>query len=192
MNKKIRYILVVLLALFLQACIPAALVAGTAAGGLIINDNRSVRTMNEDHEITFKAQSAINTNKSLKGQTHISVATFNHLVLMVGQAPTEELRNIAASLVEKVPNVKHIYNEITIGAPISIAARSHDSWITTKVETALVAQKGLHSTQIKIVTENSTVYLLGLVIPSQGNLAAEAASTVPGVVKVVKAFEYLK
>src|SRR5262249_27678907 len=97
----------------------------------------------------------------------------------------------AYNLVNNIPHIKRIYNEVVITQPTSNMVRSKDTWITTKVVTKMLAEKGLRSTQIKVVTENSVVYLMGLVTHSQGNLAAVVASQVSGVTQVVKLFEYL-
>ncbi|MFA6409234.1 MAG: BON domain-containing protein [Gammaproteobacteria bacterium] len=184
--------LTVLAALCLQACVPAALVAaGAAATGLIVYDSRSVATMSTDSDITYRAQAKVTSNQELADKTHISATSFNQVLLVVGQAPTEQLRDLAMSLMQKIPKVKHIYNEIAIAQPINMHQRSNDAWLTTKVKTALLEQKNLRSAQIKVLTEDSVVYMLGSVTHGQGDLAADAAKQVAGVRKVVKAFEYV-
>jgi osmotically-inducible protein OsmY len=44
--------------------------------------------------------------------------------------------------------------------------------------------------RIKVVTEDSVVYLMGLVTHKEADEATEIASTTGGVRKVVKVFEY--
>jgi len=177
---------------FLQACVPVVLVAaGAAATGLIVYDSRSVATMSTDSDITYRAQAKIASNQELADKTHISATSFNQVLLVVGQAPTEQLRDLAMSLMQKIPKVKHIYNEIVIAPPTSVHQRSKDTWLTTEVKTVLLEQKNLRSAQIKVLTEDSAVYLLGSVTRGQGDLAANAAKKVAGVSKVVKAFEYV-
>ncbi|MGB6977353.1 MAG: BON domain-containing protein [Gammaproteobacteria bacterium] len=174
----------------LSGCIPVVFVAGAAAGGAVIYDNRSAETILQDNSLAYKAQGQINSDPTLHQQTHIAVTAFNHIVLLVGQAPTADLRQQAYDLVTNLRNVKRIYNQITVETPTSISRRSEDTWITTKVKTKLLAEKGLHSSQIKVLTENGTVYLMGLVTRSQGSLAALVTSKVSGVQKVVTLFEY--
>jgi osmotically-inducible protein OsmY len=45
--------------------------------------------------------------------------------------------------------------------------------------------------QVKVVTENGAVYLMGLVSQTEGDSAANLARNVSGVTKVVKVFEYI-
>ena len=84
--------------------------------------------------------------------------------------------------------MSRVYNEITIRKPISLWQRSQDAWITTKVKTEMLAKKDLHSTQIKVVTENSVVYLMGMLTPQQAELATDVARRIDGVREVVKEF----
>jgi osmotically-inducible protein OsmY len=182
--------LILLASLLLTGCVPAAFVAGAAAGGAVIYDKRSLKTMTQDSQTTFDTTSQIEQNPQFKG-AHIVVATFNHIVLLTGQAPTQELSQQAYTEVAAFPHVKRVYNEITVGPATSNMQRSKDTWITTKIKTAMLAEKGLQSSQIKVVTENNVVYLMGMVTRSQGHLAALVASKISGVQQVVKLFEYL-
>ena len=188
---KTKLVLLIVLCSLLQACIPLAFVAGATAGGAIIYDNRSIKTIAEDKDVEIRAQSAIDIDPQLRGnQSHIIVIVFNHIMLLVGQAPTPELQQRAYDIVSKFPHIKRIYNEITVGATTSNERRTKDVWITTKAKTLMLAEKGLHSTHIKVVTEDGIIYLMGLVTHTQGNLAAQVASQITGVKQVVKLFEY--
>lgn len=189
--KKIALLVVsILLSWSISGCVPLAFVAGSSAGGAIVSDKRSMKTMIQDRDMVNEALKKISANPELRQETHIVIAGFNHVMLMVGQAPTEELRAKAHHVANTVSNVKRIYNQVTIQSPISTSAQAEDSWITTKVKSAMLVEKGLHSGQIKVVTEDGVVYLMGIVTPKQADLAANAASRVSGVVKVVKLFEY--
>ncbi len=190
--KKILLVFTILFAL--TGCVPAVIVAGAAGsatlGGAVIYDKRPVKTMNQDHKSRSIAQYRIDHDSTLKGHSHISVSVFNNVALLVGQAQTPEIRDHAYQIVSKIANIKRIYNEIDIAPPTSTMQRANDSWITTKVRTAMVGTSGLRSTNLKIVTENGVVYLMGVVTHAQGDLAADVARRVSGVTKVVKVFEY--
>ncbi len=187
--------LLLLVALFsstiLSGCLPAAFVAGATAGGVVISDRRSFKTIVQDKKITCQSLIQLNSDRDLKQQSHISVTTFNRVVLLVGEAQTPGIRGRAYELVKNVPNIRRITNEITIGDPVSAKEISTDVWITTKVKTAMLAEKGLSSTQIKVITEDGVVYLMGLVTHHQADLAVDVARTVTGVQKVVTLFEYV-
>lgn len=179
-----------LLPLLLSGCIPAAILAGATVGGAIVYDKRSLKTMHSDQHAANVAQYWINNDPKLKGHAHISVSVFNQVALLVGQAQTEELRQRAYKIVKKVKDVKRIYNAITIAGATSELQRTSDTWITGKVKTVLLSTPGLKSNDLKIVTENGVVYLMGSVSRQQADIATNAARRVQGVTKVVKVFEY--
>jgi osmotically-inducible protein OsmY len=87
--------------------------------------------------------------------------------------------------------VQGVMNELEIGDPTSYRTRSSDALITGKVEAALLGEKNLNSNSIKVTTEAGTVYLLGRVTEHEGQIAAQLASGVSSVMKVVKMFEYI-
>lgn len=175
----------------MSGCAPVLVAAGTSAGGVVIYDERSLDTIYHDTEITQQAQYNLKSDPDLKGLTHINVASFNGTILMVGQVARPELRPKAYQLIRDIPGVKHIHNELTVEGLTSATTRSSDVWITTKVKSAMLAEKGLHSAQIKVLTENGIVYLMGLVTQKHADIATNVARSVMGVRKVVRAFEYL-
>jgi osmotically-inducible protein OsmY len=177
--------------LLLPGCIPAVFIAGAAAGGAIIYDHRDTKTMVKDRDATFQIQNNLDLDKDLLKKSHLSVVTFNHIALLIGQAPNEELRQRAETIAKANSQIKVLYNEVTIESPISHTQITNDTWITTKVKATLLATPGLSSTSLKIITENGTVYLMGLITYKQANLATEKTKTVSGVEKIVKLFEYL-
>lgn len=184
-------ILAPILLLTLVGCIPLIIAAvGATAGGAIIYDKRSSKVILQDQDITNRALATLNADAELKGGARVSVSTFNHVVLMVGQARSEELRDRAYDDVYRVPGVKRVYNQVEVSPILTTWDQSKDAWITSKVKTAMLAKPGLNSSQIKVVTEDKVVYLMGLVTPHQASLATEAARNIDGVKKVVQVFEY--
>jgi len=190
MNKIIGTFVVILTLLTLQACIPAAFVAGAAAG-TVVYDHRNAKTIIDDRDITFSLQHRLDSHKELLNHAHVSVTSFNRIALLVGQASTAELRREAETIVKANSKVKMLYNEVTVENPISDWARANDTWITTKIKTVLAATPGLNSSTLKVVTENKVVYLMGLTTHSQADLATDKTRTVAGINKVVNLFEYL-
>ena len=181
---------ILLLAVALTGCLPvAALVVGTTVGGSIVYDKRSAKTIAQDQESGNVAMGRISNTPSLHG-THIVLATFNHIVLIAGQVNTEEQKNTVQDIVSNVKYVSRVYNELTIQPPTSDWRRNHDAWITTKIKTEMLTRADLHSTQIKVVTEDGVVYLMGELTHGQADLATSVARHVTGVRKVVQVFEY--
>lgn len=173
----------------LSSCVPAALVVGATAGGAVVYDKRSLSTMVEDRDSAQGATNLIAASPELKKDAHISVATFHHIMLLVGQVATDEQRQTAYRLASGVKYVSRVYNEISVRKPITLSQRTKDAWITTKVKTEMLTTSGLHSTEIKVVTEDGVVYLMGILSPTQISSAVDVARQVDGVREVVKVFE---
>jgi osmotically-inducible protein OsmY len=172
----------------LQGC-AGVVVGGAATSVAVAADSRTTGTVIEDQAIELKAAKAMLEDEELRQKTHVNVTSYNMLVLVSGEAPTEELRSRVIDLVRRIDKVRHVYDELTIAAPSSMLSRSSDGVITAKVKTKLLGLKDFDGTRVKVVTENGVVYLMGLISDSEGERAAAAARTVGGVQKVVKLFE---
>ena len=167
------------------------IIAGGSAASSIIYDERSIQVMLEDKNIEHLAASAIKENQQLKN-THISTSAMNHKVLMYGETSTPQQRTIAYRLISSIPKVKHVYNQVTINPNQSIIDSSNDSWITSKVKMSLFKAKQLHSSQVKVITENGVVYLLGILTKQQQLVATDATRKTSGVQKVITIFETVR
>jgi len=193
MNALKVFFAVFLTTLLLNGCAPL-IVGGAAATGVnIAHDRRTVGTYIDDEGIELKAGAAIRREKELSSQIHINIISINGVVLLVGQAPTEALRQQAAAITRGIEKVRLVHNEMTVAAPSSLMTRSSDSVITTKVKASLIGIKGhddLDVTRVKVVTENGTVFLMGILYHAEADAVTERASQVSGVQKVVKLFEY--
>lgn len=174
----------------LTACVPTAIVTGATAGGAVIYNKRSIKTMFKDQQISSRIESSIRQNPDLKKQTNINATTCNGITLLTGEARTAPARNDAVKLANKVKGVRILYNEIIIGKLAGFRSRARSSLLTSQVKAALLAKPGVRSTQIKVTSARHTVYLMGIVSHTQAALAAKVASRVSGVNKVVKVFEY--
>ncbi len=180
--------------LLLNGCTAAVVGGATAAGVNIAHDRRTTGTYIDDEGIELKAGAAIRKEKELSKHIHINIISINGVVLLVGQAPTEAMRQQAGSITQGIEKVRLVHNEMTVAAPNSMMTRSSDSYITTKVKASLFGIKGqedLDPTRVKVVTENGTVFLMGLLDHAEADAVAVKASQVDGVQTVVKLFEYL-
>lgn len=183
-----KLILAIMVCLSMSACVPVLLVGSATAGGAIIYNKRSVKTMLRDRNISSAGSTLI--TKKFGNQARISVATYNGIVLMVGNAQSQAIKDQAQQIVAALPNVRRIYNEIIVGPSPSTKTTLNSGWITSKVRTSLLAKPGMRSTQIKVVTNQGVVYLMGWVSHAQARMAADVARRVTGVKKVVTVFEY--
>lgn len=172
----------------LNGCAAAA-VSGAATGVAVACDRRTTGTIVDDQTIELKALQTCLKNKELWKQSHISAISYNNVLVLVGQTPTEDLRRQAIEAAQSIPKVRKIHNELSVEEPVSIGTRTQDTWITTQVKAKMFGKRELNPARIKVITENGIVYLLGLTTEDEEMKATEIARSVSGVTKVVKIFE---
>ena len=172
----------------LQGC-ATAVVAGTVTAVSAVNDPRSLGTQIDDSSIEVKAMLELMKDDGLDKHTHLNVISYNGAILVVGQAPNQFLVDTAVKILKTIKGVKQVHNQIKRGTPVSFTTKTNDAWITTKVKTDLLTDDNVKGHDIKVVTENKVVYLMGLVSEEQGNKAAQIAANISGVEQVIKVFE---
>ena len=177
----------ILLVPALQGCIPVAAV-GVGAGIGSFNDRRTSGTQIEDEGIELRAANRIGERWGDK--MHVNVTAYNRSVLLTGEAPDAAAKTAIEKLVGAVPNVRSVINEIEVAGVSAYSARANDSYLTSKVKARFVDANRFNALQVKVVTENGVVYLLGIVTQAEAGAATEIARTTGGVRKVVRAFEY--
>lgn len=157
-------------------------------------ERRSADMVANDREIETDINDELNNDKDLLGQVRVSVTAYNGAVLLVGEAVSEELRNKVVGIARVVSNVKLVHNNIAIAYPSGLDGRSKDLQMTEKLKVALKQIRSLpnfDSSQVKVVVENGSVYLMGIVHRSEGAVAINVIRHQPDVQQIITVFEYL-
>ncbi len=168
----------------------AAVVIGATAGAgtLVAMDRRSSGIRASDQAIESKVTKDA-ANRWPSG-VHLNVTSYDGKVLLTGEAPTAAIRDEIGQLATSTEYVRGVNNELVVGPETEFGARTQDTYITTKVKTRLIEAGRFDANNVKVVTERSVVYLLGMVSREEGNAAAEIAASTTDVARVVKLFEY--
>jgi osmotically-inducible protein OsmY len=152
---------------------------------------RSIGTYINDESLEVIA--GVNINKAhpdLK-LAHVNPNSFNRIILLTGQVPTQELKILAEETTAKINNVRKVYNELKIKGNTALLVRTNDTWLATKVKTVFIADKMIDSSKVKIIVEDGVVYLMGLLTSSEADYVASVTSNVAGVQEVVRVFEII-
>jgi osmotically-inducible protein OsmY len=189
--KKSRFLLplLALLAVPLQGCVELAVV-GAGAAALSAVDRRTTGVQVDDEGIELRATNRI--GERFGDKVHVNVTSFNRSVLVTGEVPDAGTRAEIEKIVLATPNVRSITNELQVAGASSLSARAGDAGITGKVKARFLDANRFNPLLVKVVTEASVVYLMGIVTEAEANEAAEIARTTGGVRKVVKVFDYCK
>ncbi|OZI53200.1 phospholipid-binding protein [Bordetella genomosp. 4] len=174
-------------AVSLSACAPLIVGGAAATTAVVITDRRTSGAQLEDKNIEFKAEKQI--GDKLGDSARVNALSYNNVLLLTGDVPSAEAKAQATSIAQSIQHVKKVVNQLNIGPAAPFSTRSNDTWLTSKVKTQLINTKYVPSATIDITTDRGVVYMMGLVTEAEGDYAANAASTVSGVTKVVKIFE---
>jgi osmotically-inducible protein OsmY len=190
--KRIRFPLLVvvsLLAPFLQGCIEMAVVG---AGGAVLSavDRRTTGVQVDDEGIELRASNRV--SERFGDKVHVNISSFNRSALVTGEVPDANVRAEIEKLIQGVPGLRGVTNDLQVAGGASLTSRAGDATINGKVKARLFDSGKVNPVHVRVVTEASVVYLLGIVTEAEADVAVEVARTTGGVRKVVKVFEYCK
>jgi len=190
---KIQRLLIAALLLAMSTGCTSILVATTDENGMQENPGvRTAGTIVEDESIETKVTVNMKSMEPAFRDAHFNVVSHNGVVLMVGQVQSEALKIRAGQIAaEASAQVRRVHNELEVAGQTTLLSRTNDSWISTKVRTQMASNKDVPSGQIRVITENGVVYLMGMLSQAQGDRAALLARNIAGVSRVVKVFEYI-
>ena len=171
----------------LSACVP--LVVGGAMSAMVVADRRTSGAQLEDEGIELRGASRL--RDAFRDRGHINITSYNRQVLLTGEVPADADRQQAEQVISQVENVRTIVNELAVASNTSLVARSSDTLITGKVKASYVDARDLYAGAFKVVTERSTVYLMGRVTQREADRASAIARQIEGVQRVVRIFEII-
>ncbi|WP_301098501.1 division/outer membrane stress-associated lipid-binding lipoprotein [Otariodibacter sp.] len=185
-NKKFGFIVLTSTIFLLQGCITTAVVGTAAVATKVATDPRTAGRQIDDETLEERVAYNLNRDAQLQEEARINVVAYDGQVLLIGQVPNETAKQTAQNISGGVDGVRNVYNEIRIAPKIAVGQISKDSWITTKVKSQLLVNAEVKATDVKVITENGEVFLMGNLSRSQADVAANVAKYVDGVSKVVK------
>lgn len=194
--KKVILLSFATMTLGLSGCTGLLVGGAVAAGGAAVStvhDRRTAGTVIDDRALEGKITTKILSDDYLDSYSHTNLTVYNGVVLVTGEASSQEVAQKIITTIETVPNIKRVESDIYIGAKSSLLSRGNDSAITTKVKTALLSLDlpNFDPTLINVSTERGNVYLMGIVTRAEADAIAQKTSQVSGVKSVIKVFEYV-
>ena len=184
------YVSVSVLALMLQGCLETALVVGAGTAAVSAVDRRTTGIQVDDEGIELRSGNRV--SERFGDKVHVNITSYNRSVLVTGEVPNAAAKAEIEKMIQGVPGVRGVTNDLQVADGTSLSSRANDSTITGKVKARLFDAGKVNPIHVKVITENAVVYLLGIVTEAEANAAVEVARTTGGVRKVVKVFDYCK
>lgn len=172
----------------LPGCAPLLVGGAMVSGVLVATDRRTTGAQVEDQSIELKSGNVV---KELATLGHVVVTSYNRMVLVTGEVPDEANRSRVELALAKIENVKSVVNELAVAGNTSTGSRANDVQLGVKVKASFLDAKDLQANAVKVVVERANVYLMGRVTEREATRAADLASRVPGVTRVVRVFELI-
>ena len=182
------FVLFILFITQLVGCAPSTLLAIPQS----IADRRSTEDQITDNTIFLSSWSPIQeiTDKE-RQKSHVNLAVFNKAIVIVGQVPSEDVKNKITEAISKIKNVKTVHNKMVVSLTSNLKQRAKDTITTSNVKARMFLnlKNDLYPLHVKIMTENDVIYLLGLVNDKEADEAIRIAKSSKGVKLVVPLFE---
>ncbi len=178
----------VTLTIGLSACAPL-IVGGAMGGALVAVDRRTSGAQLDDQGIELRATNRL--RDQMGNRARAAVTSYNRRVLLTGEVASAADKELASKIVSGVDNVAEIVNELSVTNSPTLTERATDTLITGRLKASLVDAKDLSANAFKVVTERSTVYLMGRVTQREADRATDIARNTSGVQRVVRSFEIL-
>lgn len=173
----------------LQGCVPALIVTGAAVTAISAHDRRSTGTQADDETSEWKGSNRL--PQQYRDSTHVNFTAFNRIMLVTGEVPDEAARDAIGAMAEKIDGIRKVHNELVIAPLATFSSRSNDAYISSKFRTRLIESNQLSANHIKPLTENGTLFVMGLVNEREAKVAVAIARTTDGVRKVVNVMEII-
>ena len=123
--------------------------------------------------------------QDLQQTSRMGIDSFNSEVLLTGEVPTEALKAEIEKVVSSMPDVRRVYNETNVSASRGYSSTVHDGYITSKLLAKVAASDGVKASQIKAVTNDGVVYIMGRMTPTQQSHLIDIANSTVGITELV-------
>lgn len=160
-----------------------------------ISDNRGSRTAGQFlDDQTTEIAIAVNLKKASPELkiSNINVKAYNGVILIAGQVPSEDARQVAEKVATQHRGVVRVINQLEIAGKTTIISEINDLTISTQVKAFILRDLGRDIYQRTLITtENSVVYVMGFVSKTEAAALENVVSSVRGVKRIVRIFEYI-
>jgi osmotically-inducible protein OsmY len=171
----------------LTACVPMVLGGAMVGGSMMATDRRTSGTQVEDEGIELTAAARIREN--LGERVHVNITSYNRQVLITGEVPNAQDKELVERVVKGVENVSNIVNELGILGNTTLSQRSNDTLVTGRVKAAMVDAQDIFANAFKVTTERGVVYLMGRVTQREAKRATDVIIKTSGVLRLVRVLE---
>ncbi len=187
--KKLLVLTCLTSSLVLSGCAPVLIGSAAVGGTAVAVDRRSVGDVTNDGVIETKT--SVQLAQANFSSSHITVTAYEGRVLLTGEVGSEDDKEKAGEIVKSINGVTSVYNELAVMNNVPFTTRMNDSLTASKVRAALLDNKDVTLTSLKVTVDRGIAYLMGTVTQHEADIITAVTAKVPGVVKVVTLMEII-
>lgn len=176
----------------LQCCFLIITLAALCACSTF-TDRRGFNRAVNDRRVQITAQHTLDEDVALAGKARIGTAVYAGVLLLIGEAPSEELKSHAQTDVTGFEGVRRVENQIDVMPIPAFSQRAAGTALTARVKASLLnitSLPGFDPGRVNVSTMHGNVYLMGLVSHREADAVTDIVRHVAGVQKVVRVFDY--
>jgi osmotically-inducible protein OsmY len=176
-----------------KTLLPPLLAILALAACSTFHDRRGFNRVLNDRNVQLTAQRALDNDAELSGKVRIGTAVYDGVLLLIGEASSEELKQRAEADVTGFEGVRRVDNEIDVMPIPPFSQRAGDTALTARVKAALLnitSLPGFDPGRVNVSTAHGNVYLMGLLSHREADAVSDVVRHVAGVQKVVRVFEH--
>jgi osmotically-inducible protein OsmY len=157
-------------------------------------ERRAANQAEIDKDIETEIKENWRDDEQMRRFSHVNVTVYNGAALLTGEAMNEATKSKIIEMVQIVKGVKMVHDNLIVDYPSDNLSRANDRRIAQNVRQAL---KQIHdfpdfdSSFIKVIVEQSSVYLMGRVHRDEGIVVINVVRLDPDIHQLVTVFDYM-
>jgi len=158
----------------------------------VMTDRRAKGISQEDDRIAKDIVETLKKDKEITEKVRVQVYSYNKIVLLAGEAPSQDLIDKTNSIASTISGIRKINSYFELMPAISKQDQEIDSHLRMLLNSALFMSHGYNAMHPHLTVENGIVYILGLLTRDEGEKMIETIRQLQGVRRVVPLIEYVK
>lgn len=167
-----------------SGCVPVAVMGAATTVTTAAAEERGVTGVYTDTEIRTRLNASI-ARRNVNLAAAISIDVHHGEILLTGTVPSPQDKIEIVKKAWATKGVKQVTDEIRVGGG-HITEYAGDTWITTKIKTAMLLDENITSINYTVTTFANVVYVMGIALNQKElDRVLSLASNTNGVTKVV-------
>ena len=162
------------------------LIGGAATVGVASIQERSLKDAALDMKIKLFIEDKLFITNTEELFTKVSVTVIEQRVMLVGAVASEKIRDKAAEIAWKSPNIKEVLNETTIEKNSSLVDSAKDARISITLSGLLLTDPEITDINFTHSVSNQIIYIIGIAQnKKESDKVIHHARTIKGAKKVI-------